>query len=128
MTTRAAPSPATDPRHRLTTGTRPRFATTHSQPGLNGTNERRSVSSVFTLPPPPEPSTRRTIGRPKSCAMRSAMTCFWKIDASAAPPRTVKSSPPTTTGRPSIRPRPITKFAGMTPVTVPSSSFESRGR
>ena len=67
-------------------------------PGLNGTNDRRSVSSDFTEPPPPEPSTRRTIGSRSSRAMRSACTCFWKIDASAAPPRTVKSSPPTTTG------------------------------
>ena len=54
--------------------------------------------------------------------MRSAITCFWKIDASAAPPRTVKSSPPTTTGRPSMRPRPMTKLAGITEVIVPSSS------
>src|SRR5258708_11005807 len=34
------------------------------------------------------------------------------MEASAAPPRTVKSSPPTTTGRPSIRPRPIPKLVG----------------
>ena len=112
MTTRAAPSPATDPRHRLTTGTVARFATTHSQPGLNGTKLRRSVSSDFTEPPPPDPSTSRTIGRRSSCAICSACTCFWKIDASAAPPRTVKSSPPTTTARSSIRPRPITKLVG----------------
>ncbi len=62
MTTRAAPSPATEPRQHDTTGTVARFATTCSQPGLNGTNERRSVSSDFTEPPPPEPSTSRTIG------------------------------------------------------------------
>src|SRR5439155_542875 len=74
-----------------------------------------------TEPPPPEPSTSRTIGSRSSFAICSAWTCFWKIDASAAPPRTVKSSPATTTGRPSIRARPITKFAGVKPASCPSS-------
>src|SRR5258708_6510507 len=36
------------------------------------------------------------------------------MEASAAPPRSVKSSPPTTTGRRSIRPRHITKLVGNT--------------
>ena len=76
FTSRAAPRPATDPRHNDTTGTVAKFATTRSQPGLNGTNERRSDSRLLTEPPPPEPSTRRTMGMPSSFAMRSACTCF----------------------------------------------------
>ena len=54
--------------------------------------------------------------------MRSACTCFWKMDASAEPPRTVKSSPPMTIVRPSTRPRPMTKFAGVSAVSSPLSS------
>jgi hypothetical protein len=57
-------------------------------------------------PPPPEPSIMRMIGRRKSCAISSAINGFAEIEASAEPPRTVKSSPTTTTGRPSTLPRP----------------------
>ena len=55
------------------------------------------VSMVFTEPPPPEPSITRMIGRRKSCAISSAISGLAEIDASAEPPRTVKSSPTTTT-------------------------------
>ena len=79
------------------------------------------VSSDFTEPPPPVPSTSRTSGMRSSWAICSAMTCLAKIDASAAPPRTVKSSPPTTTGRASMRPRPITKLAGRSSCNTPAS-------
>src|SRR5215207_11464234 len=43
--------------------------------------------------------------------------------ASAAPPRTVKSSPCRTARRPSIRPWPITTFAGRKSVSSPSASY-----
>ena len=121
MATRAAPRPATGPSASATTGTVAMFATTHSQPGLRGTYVSRMSSRDFTDPPPPVPSTSRINGSRSSFAICSAWTCFWKIDASAAPPRTVKSSPPTTTGRPSMRARPMTKFAGVKPVSRPSS-------
>ena len=62
------------------------------------------VSSVLTLPPPPVPSTRRTSGTRSSWAARSAHTIFSQMAASAAPPRTVKSSAWTTARRPSMRP------------------------
>ncbi len=71
------------------------------------------VSMVFTEPPPPEPSIRRMIGRRKSCAISSAISGLAEIEASAEPPRTVKSSPTTTTVRPSILPRPNTQLAGV---------------
>ena len=48
--------------------------------------------------------------------------CFSLIVASADPPRTVKSSPPMTTGRPSTFARPKTKFEAMeilNPLNVP---------
>ena len=61
-------------------------------------------SSDLTLPPPPVPSTRRTIGMRISCASRSANSAFSQIAASAAPPRTVKSSAWTAARRPSMRP------------------------
>ena len=64
---------------------------------------RPLVSIVFTEPPPPEPSMMRTIGRRNSAAICSAISGFSWIEASADPPRTVKSSPTTTTGRPSMR-------------------------
>jgi hypothetical protein len=50
-----------------------------------------------------------TRSSPASC---SASTCLRGLEASAAPPRTAKSSPPTITRRPSIVPFPITNFAG----------------
>ena len=53
------------------------------------------------------------MGRRKSCAISSAISGFAEMDASAEPPRTVKSSPTTTTVRPSILPRPNTQFAGV---------------
>src|SRR3954451_13379860 len=45
------------------------------------------------------------------------------MDASAAPPRTVKSSAATTTRRPSTRARPVTKLVGVSSVRLPSSSY-----
>ena len=68
---------------------------------------------VFTEPPPPEPSTRRISGRRRSWAIRSHWLCLPLMVASAEPPRTVKSSPPITTGRPSTSARPNTKFDGV---------------
>ncbi len=59
----------------------------------------------------------RTIGSRNSAAMSSAISGLSAIDASAEPPRTVKSSPTTTTGRPSMRPRPKTQLAGVTPLS-----------
>src|SRR6266568_3410555 len=47
---------------------------------------------------------------------------------SAEPPRTVKSSPTTTTGRPSIWARPITQFDGTSSARRPSSSYCAMGR
>src|SRR3954447_18072171 len=81
------------------------------------------VSMVFTEPPPPEPSITRMIGSRKSCAISSAIRGFAEIEASAEPPRTVKSSPTTTTGRPSILPRPNTQFAGVKLVSSPLSLY-----
>src|ERR1700733_5636954 len=83
------------------------------------------VSMVFTEPPPPEPSITRTIGRRKSCAISSAIKGLAEIDASAEPPRTVKSSPTTTTVRPSILPRPNTQLAGVKLVSSPCSSYSA---
>src|ERR1700761_5238730 len=81
------------------------------------------VSMVLTEPPPPEPSMMRMIGRRKSCAISSAISGLAEIDASAEPPRTVKSSPTTTTVRPSTLARPNTQFAGVTCVSSPCSSY-----
>lgn len=78
-------------------------------------------SSDLTLPPPPVPSTSRTIGIRHSAAIFSAQTIFSQIDASAAPPRTVKSSPWTAARRPAMRPCPTTVLAGKKPVSSPSS-------
>src|ERR1700722_7489650 len=83
------------------------------------------VSMVFTEPPPPEPSISRMMGRRKSCAISSAISGFAEIEASAEPPRTVKSSPTTTTVRPSILPRPNTQFAGVRLVSSPFSSYSA---
>ena len=81
-------------------------------PGWPGCTCSPTSSSDLIEPPPPVPSTRRTIGTRYSLASCSAITCLAAIDASDAPPRTVKSSPPTTIGRPSSWARPITKLAG----------------
>src|SRR4051794_37726348 len=83
------------------------------------------VSMVFTEPPPPDPSMRRTMGKRKSCAISSAISGFAEMDASAEPPRTVKSSPTTTTVRPSILPRPKTQFAGVRFCSSPFSSYSA---
>ena len=82
-------------------------------PSWPGRLERPVVSMVLTEPPPPEPSMMRTIGRRSSLAMRSARIGFMGMVASAEPPRTVKSSPSTTTGRPSMLARPMTQLAGV---------------
>src|ERR1700751_3059950 len=81
------------------------------------------VSMVFTEPPPPEPSMMRMMGRRKSCAISSAINGLALIEASAEPPRTVKSSPTTTTVRPSTLPRPNTQFAGVRFLSSPFSSY-----
>src|SRR5665213_67395 len=81
------------------------------------------VSMVFTEPPPPEPSMMRMMGKRKSCAISSAISGLALIEASAEPPRTVKSSPTTTTVRPSILPRPNTQLAGVKLVSWPSPSY-----
>src|SRR6266436_75236 len=83
------------------------------------------VSMVFTEPPPPEPSMMRMMGRRKSCAISSAISGFAEIEASAEPPRTVKSSPTTTAVRPSILPRPNTQFAGVRFLSSPCSSYSA---
>ncbi len=83
------------------------------------------VSMVFTEPPPPEPSISRMMGRRKSCAISSAISGLAEIEASAEPPRTVKSSPTTTTVRPSILPRPNTQFAGVRFFSSPCASYSA---
>src|SRR6476620_4326390 len=83
------------------------------------------VSIVFTEPPPPEPSISRIIGKRKSCAISSAISGLVEIDASAEPPRTVKSSPTTTTVRPSILPRPNTQLAGVRCLSSLFSSYSA---
>ena len=67
-----------------------------------GTLARPVVSIVLTEPPPPEPSIMRIIGTRNWLAIARMKMCFSLMVASAEPPRTVKSSPVTTTGRPSI--------------------------
>ena len=74
---------------------------------------RPVVSIVFTDPPPPEPSISRMIGMRNSAAICSDIFGLPLIEASAEPPRKVKSSPAITTGRPSTVPRPNTQLAGM---------------
>src|SRR5262245_50519435 len=81
------------------------------------------VSMVFTEPPPPEPSMIRMMGRRKSCAISSAISGFAEMEASAEPPRTVKSSPTTTTVRPSTLARPNTQLAGVRCLSSPCSSY-----
>src|ERR1019366_443656 len=58
-------------------------------------------------------------------AISSVISGLAEIEASAEPPRTVKSSPTTTTVRPSILPRPNTQFAGVRLVSLPLSSYSA---
>ena len=81
---------------------------------------RPVVSIVFTEPPPPEPSISRMIGMRNSAAICSDIFGLPLIEASAEPPRSVKSSPATTTGRPSTVPRPNTQLAGMNATISPA--------
>src|SRR3979411_3263053 len=83
------------------------------------------VSIVVPEPTPHEPSITRMIGRRKSCAISSAISGLAEIEASAEPPRTVKSSPTTTTVRPSILPRPNTQLAGVRLVSSPLWSYSA---
>ena len=102
------------------------FSTTSSQPETPGTLARPVVSMVLTEPPPPEPSTMRMSGRRSALAICSHWKCFSLIVASAEPPRTVKSSPPITTGRPSTRARPKTKFEGTRSARSLLPSYSAR--
>ena len=124
---RAAPNPATEPSPSPTTGTSARLAVMRQKPLVvpmpPGRLDAPVVSMVLTEPPPPEPSMMRTMGSRNSAAMSSAISGLLAIDASAEPPRTVKSSPTTTTARSSMRPRPNTQLAGVTCVTAPCASY-----
>ncbi len=77
---------------------------------------------VLTDPPPPEPSIRRMIGMRNWVAISSDILGLPLMEASADPPRRVKSSPATTTGRPSTVPRPNTQLPGVKAVMLPCSS------
>ena len=68
------------------------------------------------------PSSRRTCGRRISNAIASDASRLAEIDASFDPPRTVKSSPDTTAGRPSSSAMPYTKFDGVNSASSPCSS------
>src|SRR5262245_507118 len=92
-------------------------------PSPPGRLARPEVSMVLTEPPPPEPSMMRTIGNRSWPAMRSAKMGLVGMVASAEPPHTVKSSPTTTTGRPSIWARPITQFERVSRRKRPSGSY-----
>ena len=82
--------------------------------GLKGTAQVISVSEreivlddlQLTEPPPPMPSIRRMWGSWSSKAMFSEAFRLALIEASAEPPRTVKSSPDRITGRSSISATP----------------------
>ena len=80
---------------------------------------RPVVSMVLTEPPPPEPSISRMIGMRKCAAICSDIFGLPLIEASAEPPRKVKSSPATTTGLPSTMPRPNTQLPGMKSMMLP---------
>ena len=62
---------------------------------------RPACSIVLTEPPPDIPSSNRTCGSRISAATASDASRLAEIEASFDPPRTVKSSPDTTAGRPS---------------------------
>jgi hypothetical protein len=83
---------------------------------------RPVVSIVLTDPPPPEPSISRMSGMRNWVAISSDILGLPLIEASAEPPRRVKSSPATTTGRPSMVPRPNTQLAGVKATMLPLSS------
>src|SRR2546423_2600620 len=83
------------------------------------------VSFVLPEPRPPGPAITRMIGRRTSCAISSAISGLADIEASAEPPRTVKSSPTTTTARPSILPRPNTQLAGVRCLSSLVSSYSA---
>src|SRR5262245_33697037 len=59
-------------------------------------------------------------------AQVSANWNFSRSPPSLAPPRTVKSSPVTNTGRPPIRARPHTTLAGVSSVRLPSASYSGK--
>jgi len=80
---------------------------------------RPACSIVFTEPPPDMPSSSRTCGNRISAAIASDASRFAEIDASFEPPRTVKSSPDSTTGRPSSSAIPNTKFEGVNSIRLP---------
>ena len=98
---------------------RERFSTTSSQPGherhVGEAHRLEVLHAAAAARPVDEPHERQRAGRAPS-ARRS--TIFCQIAASAAPPRTVKSSPCTTARRPSIRPWPMTMFAGRKSVEL----------
>ena len=83
---------------------------------------RPFCSIVLTEPPPPMPSIRRMWGSFSVRASDSEALRFSGRAASADPPRTVKSSPETTAGRPSTSPSPNTKFDGIRSIRLSSSS------
>ena len=70
--TRAAPRPATGPSAAAITGISLSAVAMTSQVGLPGTYVRPVISYVFTLPPPPVPSTSLTSGSRNSRAIFSA--------------------------------------------------------
>src|SRR5262249_24599630 len=74
------------------------------------------------LPPPEEPSSKRTDGQRRSRDSRSRCAALPPIAPSECPPREVKSSAHTTAVRPAILPHPPTWLAGVKPAMRPSSS------
>src|SRR3546814_5166697 len=66
----------------------------------------------------------RISGRRYSCAIASHWMNLRCSAASAAPPRTVKSSADATTGRPSILARPKMKLLAATSISAPFRSEE----
>ena len=144
----AAPMPTTLPSSRLTTGTVDRCSAYMELPRWGGRKEppppatrgrpalmapelslaalspsRRCCGTMdATLPPPEEPSSRRTDGVRISSDSRSRWVLLAPIAPSEWPPREVKSSAQTTAGRPSIRPQPPTWLAGVKALMLPSSS------
>ena len=110
------------PRHKATTGMTDKLSTTASHAGLTGTYVYPASWAILTLPPPLAPSSRRITGSRIWFAYCSEKTCLAWMAASPEPPRTVKSSAPISTGRPSMRAVPATKLAGRTEVRRPSAS------
>ncbi len=64
----------------------------------------------------------RMIGSRSASAICSAISGFSLMVASADPPRTVKSSPTITTGRPSMSARPITQLDEVSSISWLSPS------